>query len=253
MALASLLASQPSLISTKLARIFPVLSSTTFLIALVCVGFFFPRYSSSRKEAGGHENAVITCKVHVAEAYSRPHRSVCVPSDLAIRNTAHRPFRVRTLCLSPPLGFFSPSPLPLTSLFTSLLFCSPPPPLPLRSTCPALPLSSTPPNPPSPCPSPAAGLRRDGGGQEQVLHPVQHVLHLGHRGPVPLPGQDPRQESAPGPGGNAQHSRSHDQPDQRRYLLPHLPSGPQFNPGSRRSTIELGRLQSLDFFFFFFP
>lgn len=142
----TLLASQPSLISTKLARIFPVLSSTTFLRFLFSPLFF------DKKRGGGRKNAVITCKVHVAEAYSRPHRSVCVPSDFVIRNTAHRPFKVRTLCLSPPLGFFSPSPLPLTSLFTSLLFCPPPPPFPLRSTCPALPLSSIPPTTPPPPP-----------------------------------------------------------------------------------------------------
>lgn len=211
-ALASLLESQPPLISTKLAIICPVFSVPTFLIPLACVRFF-SRYSSSRREA----------------ARGRPRRERDVFHQIARLGTRlAAPFRVRTLCPSPPPGL-SHRHLCLRLLFSPRSSSTPPPPTPHPTVPSALRLT---------CSSPSfrAGLRRDGGGQEQVLHPVQHVLHLGHRGPVPLPGQDPRQEGAPGPGGATQHSRRHDQPDQRRYRpsqrLPLHPSG-------RRSATEL--------------
>lgn len=86
------------------------------------------------------KRGIITCEVHAAEAYTRPHRSVYVLSDLAIRNTAHRPFTVRTLPVT-AARVFSPSPLPVTSLFTSLLLlCCPlfPPPALLFPSVPSL-------------------------------------------------------------------------------------------------------------------
>lgn len=62
------------------------------------------------------------------------------------------------------------------------------------------------------------GLRRDRGGQEQVLHLVQHVLHLRHRGSVPLPGKNPRQESPPGARWDSQQPHGLDHAAyQRRY------------------------------------
>lgn len=152
LAILAFLASQQLLISSKLARIF-----ASFLDHDISPHFgvhvTFRPPSLKVKKRG-----VITCKAHVAGAYRRPHRSVCVESDLAIRNTAHRPFKVRTLPVT-AARVFSPSPLPVTSLFTSLLLlCRPlPPPPPHAPSTLALPCSS-PLFHPSITPPPAAGL-----------------------------------------------------------------------------------------------
>ncbi|CAG12571.1 unnamed protein product [Tetraodon nigroviridis] len=50
-----------------------------------------------------------------------------------------------------------------------------------------------------------AGRRRGRRGQKQVLHAVQHVLHLRCGGAVALPGQNPRQEAEAAAGGAARH------------------------------------------------